>query len=95
MFTSKIVGMANGFAAGWGNMGGGFIQLIMPALQALFENHFGAPIFTAWRIAFFIPALMQICAGLVILGFGQDSPDGQYLALSKKGVRKIDSFSKV
>ena len=96
MFTSKIVGMANGLAAGWGNMGGGFIQLIMPALQALFENsYFQAPVFTAWRIAFFIPALMQICAGMLILAFGQDSPDGQYLALAKKGVRKLDSFPKV
>ena len=95
MFTSKIVGTANGLAAGWGNMGGGFIQLIMPALQSLLENSFHSPVFTAWRIAFFIPALMQICAGMMILAFGQDSPDGQYLALNKKGERKIDSFPKV
>ena len=95
MFTSKIVGMASGFASGFGNMGGGFIQLIMPALQFLFQNSFQTPAFTAWRIAFFIPALVQICAGLMMLVFGQDSPDGQYLTLNKKGVRRIDSFSRV
>lgn len=95
MFTSKIVGMANGLAAGWGNMGGGFIQLIMPALQSLIQYTLGAPLFTSWRIAFFIPATLQICAGMLILIFGQDSPDGQYLALAKQGLRKTDSFPKV
>lgn len=32
MFTTKIVGTANGLAAGWGNLGGGATQIIMPLI---------------------------------------------------------------
>lgn len=32
MFSTRIVGTANGIAAGWGNLGGGATQIIMPLL---------------------------------------------------------------
>eukprot|EP00897_Mesotaenium_endlicherianum_P007729 jgi/Mesen1/6985/ME000364S06164 len=95
MFNSKIVGLANGVTAGWGNLGGGFIQLVMPIFFAIIRDSFDSPKFTAWRIAFFIPACMHIITGLAILTFGQDCPDGQYLAMVKTGERKMDKASKV
>lgn len=38
MFTSKIVGTVNGLAAGWGNLGGGVTQIMMPLIFALFRD---------------------------------------------------------
>jgi NNP family nitrate/nitrite transporter-like MFS transporter len=63
MFTPKIVGVANGTSAGWGNLGGGATQLIMPVLFTIIKKA-GCPDFQAWRIAFLIPGCMHILVGL-------------------------------
>jgi MFS transporter, NNP family, nitrate/nitrite transporter len=90
MFSTNVVGTANAITAGWGNMGGGAVQLVMPLLYQLISGPMGSPSFTAWRISFFIPAFFQCIVGVGVLVLGQDDPDGQYIDLHKKGERKMD-----
>ncbi|XVE85119.1 hypothetical protein DITRI_Ditri17bG0066300 [Diplodiscus trichospermus] len=94
MFSAPVVGTANGVAGGWGNLGGGATQLIMPIVFGLI-CHTGADNFTAWRIAFFIPASFQTLSAFAVLIFGQDLPDGNFTALQKSGDKPKDKFSLV
>ncbi|TXG56248.1 hypothetical protein EZV62_017561 [Acer yangbiense] len=94
MFSAPVIGTAYGVAGGWGNLGDCATQLIMPLVFATI-CYMGAVKFTAWRISFFIPALLQTLSGFAILIFGQDLPDGYFSGLQKSGNKQKDKFSKV
>lgn len=84
MFAPNCVGTANATTAGWGNLGGGVTQMVMPLILAVFLG-LGAGEFWGWRLAMVVPGVALFLVGLAYLAFTQDSPDGNYSELRKAG----------
>ncbi|CAL0313183.1 unnamed protein product [Lupinus luteus] len=94
MFSAPVVASANGLSGGWGNVGGGAIQLIMPIVFSAIRE-IGASKFTAWRITFFVPAIFQVLTAFSVLILGQDMANGNFNRLKKSGDQPKDEFSRV
>src|SRR6478736_6857984 len=54
MFAPNVVGTANATVAGWGNLGGGITQMVMPLIFAAFVG-LGYASSMAWRYSMIIP----------------------------------------
>lgn len=88
MFTPKIVGGANAIAGGWGNMGGGLTQIIIPIVATLISRNYNNDN-RAWRQTYFLPGCLHIAAGLAIYFLGVDKPDGNVVDLKASGDIKV------
>jgi NNP family nitrate/nitrite transporter-like MFS transporter len=75
MFASNCVGTANATTAGWGNMGGGAAQLLMPLLFSGFIA-LGLASSTSWRLAMLVPGVAMIVTGVLYYLLTQDTPAG-------------------
>jgi MFS transporter, NNP family, nitrate/nitrite transporter len=76
MFSRSIVGTANAVTAGWGNLGGGVTQWVMPLLFGAIVG-FGADKFLSWRLAMIVPGFLMLCTGLAYYRLTEDTPDGR------------------
>ena len=97
MFASNVVGTANATSAGWGNLGGGVTQMVMPLIFAAFVGA-GYVDAMAWRYAMVVPGLAMILVGILYYNFTTDFPTGNIgdvdLAKVKKKKSNV-SFMKV
>ena len=84
MFAPNIVGTANAASAGWGNLGGGVTQMVMPLLFAGFVS-LGAGKWWGWRMAMFVPGLVMLLTGIAYQYLTQDTADGDFAALRASG----------
>lgn len=84
MFALNVVGMANATTAGWGNLGGGVTQAVMPLILAAVLTFGAEPLF-GWRVAMVIPGIALFLTGIAYYFFTQDAPDGNYTELREKG----------
>ena len=84
MFGPNCVGTANATTAGWGNLGGGVTQMIMPLiLGAIF--FFGVSESLGWRLAMIVPGAVLFLTGIGYYFCTQDAPDGNYQELRARG----------
>ncbi|KAL1922434.1 uncharacterized protein VTP21DRAFT_9973 [Calcarisporiella thermophila] len=77
MFSPPIVGSANAFVGGWGNMGAGITYLVMPLVFQLFKL-MGLTDNLAWRVTLLVPAFICILVGIFVFLFSDDWPGGHW-----------------
>jgi len=78
MFNRSVVGTANATAGGWGNLGGGLTQTIMPLAYRFWADGVGLPMGTAWRAAMFLPVAMYVMLIPWIYFCSQDTTTGKF-----------------
>jgi len=72
MFQKKVIGSANAIVGGWGNLGGGSVQVLM---VIVFEAvHAGAPAERAWRLSFIFPGVALLITAALTYVLGKDTP---------------------
>ncbi len=83
MFAPNVVGTANATTAGWGNLGGGVTQMLMPLIFAAFIG-LGYIDAMAWRYAMIVPGVAMLVAGVLYFKYTQDTPEGNFSELRKR-----------
>jgi MFS transporter, NNP family, nitrate/nitrite transporter len=83
MFAPNVIGTANATTAGWGNMGGGAAQLLMPLLFSAIVA-LGATEALGWRLAMVVPGVLMFFTGIAYWFLTQDSPDGGRASTGKR-----------
>jgi len=77
MFDKKIVGTANAVAGGWGNLGGGVTNMVMPLIFAGFIGAGYLPE-SAWRLAMIVPGVALLIFAFVYYFYTKDTPAGNF-----------------
>ncbi len=86
MFAPNVVGQANATSAGWGNLGGGVTQFVMPLLFSVFVVGFGFSEAVGWRLAMVVVGVIILLCGIGYYFLTQDAPDGNFDELRAKGL---------
>lgn len=91
MFAPAIKGTANAVAGGWGNLGGGITNMLMPVIFAMIVG-FGYTKAEAWRYAMILPGILLLIMAWFYYRFTKDTPAGNYdeINRSQPGKRKTD-----
>ena len=85
MFAPNCIGTANATSAGWGNMGGGVTQIVMPLVFTLFAATLGLGDAFGWRAAMFAAGAVCLLTGFAYYFLTQDTPLGNFAALRAEG----------
>ena len=77
MFAPNIKGTANAVAGGWGNLGGGITNMVMPLIFAAIVG-FGFTSQEAWRYAMIFPGVMMLVMAFLYFRYTKDTAAGNY-----------------
>ena len=83
MFDKKIVGTANAVAGGWGNLGGGITNMVMPLIFAAFVGLGFVPA-SAWRLAMIVPGVILLVLAVLYYRYTKDTPAGNFDELAQQ-----------
>ncbi len=86
MFAPNVVGQANATSAGWGNLGGGVTQFVMPLLFSVFVIGFGFSEAIGWRLSMAVVGVITLLVGIGYFFLTKDAPDGNFDELRAKGL---------
>ncbi len=85
MFGPNVVGTANATTAGWGNLGGGVTQMVMPlVLTVVIALGVGEAL--GWRVAMIVPGIALFVTGIAYYRVTRDAPDGDFHELRATGM---------
>jgi NNP family nitrate/nitrite transporter-like MFS transporter len=87
MFASNVKGTANAVAGGWGNLGGGVTNMVMPLIFAAIVG-FGYTDQQAWRYAMIVPGAFMLIMAVVYYRFTKDTPAGNYDEINRTATTK-------
>ncbi|ACU59872.1 MFS transporter [Chitinophaga pinensis] len=77
MFAPNIKGTANAVTGGWGNLGGGVTNMVMPLIFTAIVG-FGYTKQEAWRFAMIVPGVMMLIVAWMYYKFTKDTPAGNF-----------------
>jgi MFS transporter, NNP family, nitrate/nitrite transporter len=83
MFAPNVVGTANAVAGGWGNLGGGVTNLVMPLIAAAFTGIGMVAKGDSWRYAMIIPGVMLLIMAFIYYRYTKDTPAGNYSEIER------------
>ncbi|WP_242427312.1 MFS transporter [Flammeovirga pacifica] len=96
MFAPNVVGIANATSAGWGNLGGGVTQAVMPLIASgMLAWGFADSELSKWRPAMFVPSAIMLVVAFLYWKYTQDCPKGNYVDMpeerpqAKKGEKSL------
>ena len=87
MFAPNIKGTANAVAGGWGNLGGGVTNMVMPLTLAAIVG-MGYTKHDAWRLAMIVPGALLLFCAVLYWRFTKDTPAGNYEDLTREMAAK-------
>ncbi|RYF60823.1 MAG: MFS transporter, partial [Cytophagaceae bacterium] len=90
MFAPNIKGTANAVAGGWGNLGGGVTQLIMPLIMTTIVG-FGYVKGDAWRLAMIVPGVLMLVMAYVYYNYTKDTPAGNFQSAGPNEINRTAS----
>jgi MFS transporter, NNP family, nitrate/nitrite transporter len=92
MFAPNIKGTANAVAGGWGNLGGGITNMVMPLIFLTLVG-WGFSKHDSWRLAMLIPAVMLLVMAFFYYKFTKDTPEGNYSEIKQNQAVKKEKTS--
>jgi len=88
MFAPNVVGTANAVAGGWGNLGGGIANMLMPLVAAAFVALGYVDRLNSWRLAMVVPGVILLIMAVLYYKYTVDTPRGNYRDIQRDAARQ-------